>query len=105
MIHRYPIAMNSFNLNTILGNVPIELDNLGCIVNLAGNPGLSHGEDVTREERQALEDLYRATDGMLWTCNTRWMTDENVCTWYKVGVLASHVHSIVMSSNNVIEKS
>ena len=71
------------------------------IVNLAGNPGLEHGEDVPSGERRALMELYRSTDGAHWACNTHWMSLEPVCKWYKVGVLASHVHSLVMSANNV----
>jgi len=40
---------------------------------------------------------------MLLTCTILlgWVTSEPVCNWYKVGVLGSHVHSIVMSSNNM----
>ena len=56
--------------NRLVGEVPSPLWKLGCIVNLAGNPGLAHGADVPRIERQALEDLYHATGGPRWTCKT-----------------------------------
>lgn len=90
--------------NKLSGEVPSELGKLGCIVNLAGNPGLKHGAEVPAEEREALEEVFRSTDGSQWTNRARWMTSEPVSTWYKVGVLASHVHSIVMSSNNMVGK-
>ena len=31
-----------------------------------------------------------------------WGSRDSVALWYKVGVLGSHVHSIVMSSNNMV---
>ena len=83
------------------GAVPIEFDTLGCIVNLAGNRKLLHGDDVPNNERLALNKFYRTTDGTAWCTSTNWNTSLPVSTWYKVGVLASHVHSLVMSSNNM----
>jgi hypothetical protein len=65
--------------NRLSGAVPSELGQLGCIVNLAGNPGLEHGADVSVEERCALAELYRATDGSHWVCDTHWMTKEPIC--------------------------
>jgi hypothetical protein len=39
--------------------VPPTLGELGCIVNLAGNPLLHHGEDVPAGERKALVELFQ----------------------------------------------
>lgn len=88
--------------NRLSGEVPPEFGSLGCIVNLAGNPGLQHGDDVPLGERNALMQIFRETDGTNWICSTHWMSSERVCQWYKVGVLASRVHSLVMSANNMI---
>jgi len=89
--------------NKLSGPVPPCLWELGCIVNLAGNSGLQHGPDVPPEERGALEAIYRSTDGGHWACSSGWCEEGvPVCKWYKVGVLGSRVHSIVMSSNNMV---
>lgn len=56
--------------NKLSGPVPSSFWELGCIVNLAGNPALRHGPDVSAEERSALISLYNATNGPNWTCNT-----------------------------------
>ncbi len=87
--------------NKLSGAVPVEFDTLGCIVNLAGNRKLLHGKDVPDDERLALNELHRSTNGAAWCTSTNWNSSLPVSTWYKVGVLASHVHSLVMSSNNM----
>jgi hypothetical protein len=87
--------------NNLVGEVPASLGELGCIVNLAGNPRLEYGPDVPAVERQALVELFHVTKGHRWTNRTHWCTSKPVCKWYKVGVLSSHVHSLVMSSNNM----
>lgn len=107
--------ISSRNQFTPLGPVPSSFWELGCIVNLAGNPALQHGPDVSAEERSALISLYNSTNGPNWTCNTGesphsllnmlvgWAKENiEVAKWYKVGVLGSRVHSIVMSSNNMV---
>lgn len=88
--------------NRLSGDVPQELNLLQCIVNLAGNPNLHHGPDVPEIERSALCDLYAATNGEGWVCKSGWCGSAATSNWYKVGVLGSHVHSIVMSSNNMV---
>jgi hypothetical protein len=88
--------------NKLAGHVPASLGKLGCIVNLAGNVGLEHGADVPHNERQALEAFFDATKGSEWTAKHHWRSKEPVSRWYKVGVLLSHVHSIVMSSNSMV---
>lgn len=88
--------------NRLSGVVPAELSQLECIVNLAGNPNLMHGPDVPAAERQALGALFMATQGDNWVCKAGWRGPNAVSSWYKVGVLGSHVHSIVMSSNNMV---
>ena len=87
--------------NNLFGDIPPQLSELGCIVNLAGNPNLNLGPDVPFTERRALDDLDRETMGHHWTTRTNWNSTEAVSKWYKVGVLGSHVHSIVMSSNGM----
>jgi hypothetical protein len=87
--------------NNLQGVVPASLGQLGCIVNLAGNPRLLHGEDVPLFEKEALMDLFAATKGSRWSTKTHWCSTQHVAKWYKVGVLTSHVHSIVMSSNGM----
>ena len=72
-------------------------------MNLAGNSGLDQGSDVPEEERQALMEIFHSTrGGTKWHIKTHWgQNNESVSKWYKVGVLSSHVHSIVMSSNGM----
>lgn len=74
--------------NNLCGAVPAALGDLGCIVNLAGNPHLEYGEDVPRAEREALVDLFRATNGERWSARGNWSTAAPVCTWYKVSKLS-----------------
>lgn len=87
--------------NNLIGKVPDSFDSLGCIVNLAGNPRLEHGSDVPPVERQALIQIFYATNGNHWNTKIHWNSDQPVAKWYKVGVLSSHVHSLVMSSNGM----
>lgn len=88
--------------NKLTGSIPHELVQSGCIVNLAGNPGLELGPDVPSNERMALHALYASTTGSGWLCSTNWVDDTaSVSNWYKVGTLAGHVHSLVMSSNGM----
>ena len=89
--------------NRLSGVVPRVLSHLGCIVNLAGNPLLIHGDDVPCLEKLALQHLFHDTGGSNWISNMGWVDGTvPVSQWYKVGVLGSNVHSIVMSSNNMI---
>jgi Leucine-rich repeat (LRR) protein len=88
--------------NELSGVVPASLAAMGCIVNVAGNVQLDMGPDVPQDERDALGDFFYATNGHRWTNNTGWDDpSQPVSSWYKVGVLASHVHSLVMSSNRL----
>ena len=87
--------------NCLQGRIPRELERTGCIVNVAGNPLLEMGTDVPHNERAALVNLWEATKGYQWSNNTGWCSDEPVSSWYKVGTLGSHVHSLVMSSNRM----
>ena len=48
-------------------------------MNLAGNAGLHHGEDVPVHERKALLALYEATHGpTAWSYKTNWGTAEAI---------------------------
>ncbi len=61
------------------------MSTLGCIVNLAGNIGLEHGDDVPKSERDALVELYNSTKGSRWNIKTYWLSPtEPVNKWYKV---------------------
>jgi hypothetical protein len=79
--------------NKLSGAVPKVLARLGCIVNLAGNPLLVHGEDVPYIEKQALLQLFRSTGGYNWSSNVGWEDGTlPVSQWYKVGYgLMSHL--------------
>jgi hypothetical protein len=70
--------------NNLIGKVPDALSDLGCIVNLAGNPRLEYGPDVSVQERNALIDFFFATKGPYWNTKTFWITSKPVCKWYKV---------------------
>jgi hypothetical protein len=85
----YPYSIN-YRLPTttaIKGLVPPEFSELGCIVNLAGNPKLEHGPDVPAEERQALVDIFSATNGNRWNNKTNWNSTLPVAKWYKVRIM------------------
>jgi hypothetical protein len=58
--------------NRLTGAVPDSLGKLGCIVNLAGNPGLLHGQEVPEVEKQALMDLFNSTQGSGWNVKSHW---------------------------------
>ena len=70
--------------NNLSGQVPAQFASSGCIVNLAGNPLLEHGEDVPLAERQALVELYERTGGPRWVVKTNWGGPDHVAQWYKV---------------------
>lgn len=70
--------------NNLVGYVPEALGDLGCIVNLAGNPRLEYGADVPKSERDALNELFFSTKGHKWNTKTNWNSDKPVCKWYKV---------------------
>ena len=53
--------------NRLSGPVPKEIGELGCIINLAGNPDLEHGAEVPSAEKRALCDLFSSTKGERWT--------------------------------------
>ncbi len=60
--------------NNLRGPVPPALGELGCIVNLAGNPLLHHGDDVPTNERYATaleisKELHILTVLIFYFCN------------------------------------
>ncbi|MDD7915063.1 leucine-rich repeat domain-containing protein [Polaribacter ponticola] len=71
---------------------------------------LAFHAQVSQTERQALIDLYNATDGDNWTNNTNWDTDPNstsdVATWQGVTVTLvngqQHVTRINLNTNNLL---
>jgi Leucine-rich repeat (LRR) protein len=76
--------------NNLIGEVPAILGEMGCIVNLAGNPRLEYGADVPISEREALIELFYKTNGHRWTNRTNWITGKPVSKWYKVSYIASN---------------
>jgi hypothetical protein len=76
--------------NNLQGLVPPAFGQLGCIVNLAGNANLLHGPEVPTEERQALVDVFTATNGARWSTKTYWNTSQPVAKWYKVSPATSN---------------
>ena len=56
---------------------------------------------VSEEEKQALIDLYNATDGPNWKNNTNWLTDAPVCDWHGVLVDQGKVLSLSLNYNNL----
>lgn len=56
---------------------------------------------VSKQEREALIDLFKATNGPKWKNNTNWNTSENVCDWYGVTVKDGLVTSVRLSENNL----
>ncbi|WP_323788582.1 T9SS type A sorting domain-containing protein [Psychroserpens sp.] len=55
-------------------------------------------QEASPEERQALIDLYNATDGPNWLFNTNWNTSAPVSTWANVTVEDGHVTSLVIAT-------
>ena len=55
------------------------------------------GEACRRAQKNALEQLYLATNGAKWNAGTNrgWMTDEDHCTWFGVGCCGGSVCGIV----------
>ncbi|WP_396591859.1 immunoglobulin domain-containing protein [Allomuricauda sp. R78024] len=56
-------------------------------------------QDVSTAERQALIDLYNATNGANWTNNTNWNTSALVTNWHGVTVVNDVVTELDLSSN------
>ncbi|WP_175288732.1 leucine-rich repeat domain-containing protein [Flagellimonas eckloniae] len=60
---------------------------------------VTHAQDVSSAERQALIDLYNSTNGASWANNTNWNTSSVVSTWYGVTVVNDVVTELDLSSN------
>ena len=52
-------------------------------------------------QREVLVALYNATDGPNWTNNTNWLTDNDISTWYGVGVSDGSVTALNLGENNL----
>lgn len=53
-------------------------------------------------EREILEKLFDACDGLSWTNNENWKADSHVCEWYGIACDdAKSVVSVVLGSNNM----
>ncbi|WP_339753301.1 T9SS type A sorting domain-containing protein [uncultured Winogradskyella sp.] len=59
-------------------------------------------QDGTPEERQALIDLYNATDGPNWIFNAGWNTAAPLSEWTNVTVENGHVTSVVIATFGVV---
>ncbi len=56
---------------------------------------------TTQNARDVLVALYNATGGANWTNNTNWLTDNDISTWYGVGVSNGLVTSLKLNLNNL----
>jgi len=57
---------------------------------------------IPAKERQALIDIYNATNGSTWINNDNWLDDEGTeCNWYGVGCYNGTVFRIELPSNNL----
>ncbi len=56
---------------------------------------------ITQVQCEALEDLYNATNGDLWTTNANWGTNSNVDTWEGVVRSGTDVQILDLSTNNL----
>ncbi|WP_299249349.1 leucine-rich repeat domain-containing protein, partial [uncultured Aquimarina sp.] len=57
---------------------------------------------VSANERQALIDLYNATDGPNWINNTNWNTAAPVSDWFGVTVTDGTITRILINNNNLV---
>ena len=53
------------------------------------------------EQKAALEELYRATDGDHWKDRTKWMSDQPLALWHGITVMGKYVTNIYLSENNL----
>ncbi len=60
------------------------------------------GQEVAPpSQRDVLVALYNATDGGNWTNNTNWLTDNDISSWYGVGVSDGSVTALNLWENNL----
>ncbi|MBQ4820656.1 immunoglobulin domain-containing protein [Aquimarina sp. MMG016] len=78
--------------NSIVGNLELERNPITLVFDTCA---------VSQKERQALVDLYNATNGLNWTNNNNWNTDTPVCSWYGVTVREGKVVKLELANNNV----
>ncbi len=62
---------------------------------------MKEGEEVDIE-REALIDLYEATDGDNWTNNENWCSDKPLNEWYGVTVINGKVVELFIGGNNLV---
>ena len=55
----------------------------------------------TETDRQALVDLYEATDGSNWTSNDNWLTDQPLSEWYGVTTNGDRVAELDLADNGL----
>lgn len=53
------------------------------------------------EQKAALEELYRATDGDHWKDRSKWMSDQPLALWHGITVMGKYVTKIYLSENNL----
>jgi Leucine-rich repeat (LRR) protein len=53
------------------------------------------------QDSLALVDLYDSTDGINWTNNTNWLTDQPLSAWYGISVSSGRVTEVKLDSNNI----
>lgn len=57
--------------------------------------------DVPRREAQALNRLYKKTNGRKWTNSEGWTKDRTVGNWFGVTVESGHVTELRLPENNI----
>lgn len=68
----------------LLGIFPIPKNGLKAGYVYSAEAEKNYSENLMRLQREALEALYKATDGENWTNNDGWLTDAPLCEWYGV---------------------
>ena len=53
------------------------------------------------EQKAALEELYRATDGDHWKDRSKWMSEQPLALWHGITVMGKYVTKIYLSENNL----
>ncbi len=92
-----PADAGAYHLTATNDNVP-ELTLVRNKITLTTTPNLCNVSDL---EKQALVDLYNATNGLNWTNNANWLTDAPVCDWFGVTVEDDKVKVLKLSNNNL----
>ncbi len=78
--------------NSIVTGLTLERNPITLTVDSCG---------ASEAEKQALIELYNATNGPNWTNNTNWLTNAPVCDWYGITVVDGKVEKLILENNNL----